>query len=478
MVKLGEKPMPRRTSHEADTNRTDSRIAPKLGLFFGTALASVALASCTASAPPAETSFSKAQAALADGKVEKAVTYAESAVLAAPRSPSYRALLGAAYLEAGRFEAAATSFGDAVELGDDNPRTALSQALAFMALGDNGAAMETLAGHEAAIAPADLGLAMALAGDPGRGIHVLINEVRGGTPSAKTRQNLAYAYALAGNWRAARVMAAEDVSADKLDARLAEWAATASPEAHRHRIAGLLAVSAGNRGDLPAHLALSNFPSQDTMVAEAQGMRADEVNADVARTTGEIGPNQSEAMAFEIEQIDPGTGGTSAEEAEPSVTTLAAAEPSVEARPSSGPRFVSTPVVQNVPEKVSKATQAPKPGAEKKPAPQQRMAIVTGSAATHLVQLGSYDSRDVAKDKWAEMQKRFPQLAKRDYVITEAVVDGRTYFRLAAAGFGRRSAQAMCNAVQSSGRGCFAYAAANPPAGAVKRSVQVAARSN
>ena len=48
-------------------------------------------------------------------------------------------------------------------------------------------------------------------------------------PHMTVRQNLAYAYALAGNWRAARVMAAEDVPADQLDARLAQWAASAAP---------------------------------------------------------------------------------------------------------------------------------------------------------------------------------------------------------------------------------------------------------
>ena len=74
------------------------------------------------------------------------------------------------------------------------------------------------------IDPADLGLAYALAGQPERGTHVLINAVRNGDRVApKLRQNLAYAYALAGNWPAARVMAAEDVSADQLDVRMTEW---------------------------------------------------------------------------------------------------------------------------------------------------------------------------------------------------------------------------------------------------------------
>src|SRR3546814_1617459 len=55
-----------------------------------------------------------------------AVRHAEAAVLADPRNPAYRATLGAAYLEAGRFQAAATSFSDALDLGDSDPRTVLS----------------------------------------------------------------------------------------------------------------------------------------------------------------------------------------------------------------------------------------------------------------------------------------------------------------------------------------------------------------
>jgi len=120
-------------------------IAPKVALAVTTALASVALAGCTtAAAPRAETSFNKAQTALAQGKVDKAVMHAEAAVLADPRNAGYRAMMGAAYLESGRFNSAATSFDDAIALGDTDPRTVLSYALAKVALGDNAAAVEKL----------------------------------------------------------------------------------------------------------------------------------------------------------------------------------------------------------------------------------------------------------------------------------------------------------------------------------------------
>ncbi len=106
-----------------------------IGLALTTALAGITLSGCAHSAPAATASASKAEAALAKGKYQNAIQHAEAAVLAEPRNAAYRAMLGAAYLEAGRFASAATSFDDAMKLGDNSPRTALSLALALSADG-------------------------------------------------------------------------------------------------------------------------------------------------------------------------------------------------------------------------------------------------------------------------------------------------------------------------------------------------------
>ena len=150
--------------------------APRLALAVTTALAGLALAGCsTSAAPRADVSFSNAQVALQKGQTDKAIAHAEAAVLAEPRNPGFRALLGAAYMEAGRFQSAATSFGDALDLGNEDPRTVLSFALAKTALGEGRAAVQVLDDYAKLIDPADLGLAYALAGQPERGVHVLIN---------------------------------------------------------------------------------------------------------------------------------------------------------------------------------------------------------------------------------------------------------------------------------------------------------------
>lgn len=439
--------------------------APRLALAVTTALAGLALAGCTTSAAPrADVSFSNAQVALQKGQADKAIAHAEAAVLADPRNPGYRALLGAAYLEAGRFQSAATSFGDALDLGNEDPRTVLSFALAKIALGDGKAAVQVLDDYAKLIDPADLGLAYALAGQPERGVHVLINAVRSSEEATpKQRQNLAYTYALAGNWRAARVMAAEDVPADQLDARLTEWATMAAPEHFQQRVAAMLQVTPRMDAGQPQRLALGNFPSQEVMVAEAAAQG--EVPAPVLAEAAPAAPQL--AVATPRPSFD-----------EAFAAPVAAAPANAE-----GVRFVSNPVVQQLPARAERAARASGPRVA---ASAQRRMTGTLAAApvasdkganTHLVQLGAYDSKIEAERGWAVLKGKFPQLKDRDVVITEAVVNGRTFWRVAAAGFGATSAKSMCGTVRSAGRGCFAYAASSPPAGAVDRGVRLASRS-
>lgn len=459
--------------------KTGRLSAPSLALAVSTALAGITLAASVASAAPrAEVSFENAQAALAKGKIAKAIQHAEAAVLANPREPSYRALLGAAYLEDGRFTAAATSFADAMELGDTAPRTVLSFALAKIALGQSQTALAVLDDHAGSIDPADLGLALALAGQPERGVHVLINAVRSLEQSTpKLRQNLAYSYALAGNWRAAQVMAAEDVSADQLQARLSQWAAHAAPEMYQQRIASLLGVTPRADGGQPQMLALANFPEPAMMAAASVQ-----------------GPGSEDAIAFadpvEVADAAPSPSFTAAfAAAEPAPAPAYDAAGAAQGPESGAMRFVSNPVVQQLAALVAPAP-APRRAAVAPAAPRvvasasQRRMVTTAAAApadkgpaTHLVQLGAYNSKAEAAQGWTMLQGKFPQLKGRSPVITQAVVNGRTFWRVAAEGFTSQGAKSMCGTVKSAGRGCFAYAATTPPAGAVKRDVQVASRS-
>src|SRR3546814_11058187 len=111
----------------------------------------------------------------------------------------------------------------------DNDKARVGQAVARVAQGDRAGARAALA--EVRNAPADdYGLALALAGDTARAVEVLEPAARGMRGTSRTRQNLALAYALAGQWANGRTAAAEDVSPADLDPRVEHWANPASPE--------------------------------------------------------------------------------------------------------------------------------------------------------------------------------------------------------------------------------------------------------
>jgi tetratricopeptide (TPR) repeat protein len=458
-----------------------NRASPMLALVIPAALAGVSFASYGAAAAPqtADTLVAKAETALKSGQADKAIAPAEAAVAADPFNADTRALLGAAYLGAGRFMAAAATFEDALDLGHEDARTVLSYALAKTAIGDARVAVAALDEARGRLSAADYGLALALAGQAERGVKVLVDAVRFEEATPKLRQNLAYAYALSGNWRAARVMAAEDVPAGQIDARMVEWAATAAPDQFQQRIASLLKVTPATDMGQPAHLALANFRSAPAL-AEA---------APVPPVAAPAAPRPAETFAASFADEAPRTP---IERVDPTPSRFADAAPAAPAAAqSSAIQFVSSPVVQALPAAASRpasapqrrmaataASTAPVPAVRAPvPAPAAREVASDKSLGSHLVQLGSYNSKIEAERGWNAMKARFPQLKDHDVVITEALVNGRTFFRVAAAGFGPKSAAGLCSTLKSSGRGCFAYLATNPPAGAVDKGVRLASRS-
>ena len=181
--------------------------------------------------------------ALAGRDGARAVAAAELAVQAAPQDANYRQLLGRAYIASGRFVSAEAALSDAMTLGNRDPRTIISLALVKVALGKNDAARELLATNADIVPASDYGLAMAMAGDPGEGVRILSEAIHDPSATARTRQNLAYAYALAGRWKDARVMAGLDLDPLAANQRIAQWAQTAAPDFAQQRIAGLMGVT-------------------------------------------------------------------------------------------------------------------------------------------------------------------------------------------------------------------------------------------
>jgi len=473
-------------------NGKDNR-NPMIGLGVSTAMAAVLLAGCAGGATSrAEVAASDAQHALERGRTSEAIQHAELAVTAEPHNAQYRLTLGNAYLQEGRFASASTSFQDAMTLGNNSPRAALSLALALTGEGRFAEAGALLRDWEGEIAAPDLGLAYALAGEPERGIHILTNAIRQGQNTVKVRQNLAYAYAVAGRWRDARLMVEQDVPADQVGARMQEWAQMTHAEAYQHRVAGLLGVPAGVRdGGQPMHLALNYNQDMEQLAAEAS-MQAAPASELAAVDAG------SELPASTSTQPEIGLDTYQAESAPPVNFAETFASPSPEAAAlapvtTDTMAFVSSPLVQEVPSRRSAPAQAsaasPRPAARpaqrrsaetSAPAPAPASVAANGpvSDPTHLVQLGSFSSEQGARRAWGIYVNRHPELAEHEMVITEAVVRGKRYWRVSAGGFSTASSQSMCASVNSSssGEGCITWAANSPLPGAVDRGGVMLAR--
>lgn len=438
-----------------------------LGLAVTTALTGALLSGCaTNAAPAAHVSAGKAEQALAGGKFEQAIAHAEAAVLAEPRHAGYRATLASAYLDAGRFASAATSFDDAMQLGDNSPRTALSLALSLMGQGKQVESAALLNDWEGRITTADHGLALALAGQPERGIHLMSHAIRSGDNTPKIRQNLAYAYALAGRWREARLMAGQDLQADKLSERIEEWSLLARPEAWHHRIAALLQVPAGvaDAGQ-PIQLALASTPSIDQLAEEASAFAAADVPEAAAPTFAQAPDATGELPA--LQAVDPEVALARYQAPETARQSNFQSAFAASAPTSASPAPVAqspAPVVQAA---AVRQSAAPEPAAARS---------VQRAEGTHLVQLGSFASDQGARRAWNLYVKKYPELAGHDMVITEAVVRGKHYWRVSAAGFGRATASSMCGKVRSGGAGCFAYSEASPLPGAIDTGIRMARR--
>jgi Flp pilus assembly protein TadD len=427
----------------------------------GVAAAGLMSGTGVVAAPKADQLLAKAQDMLREGKADKAISMVEAAVRSNPNDPAYRATLGAAYLRAGRFDSAATALQDALTLGDSSVRTALSLALAQAALGHDREAVAVLDDWRDAIPAEDLGLALALAGQGERGVAVLTSAVRESN-SVKARQNLAYAYALAGEWRGARIAMAQDVAPNQIDERIGQWAEVARPEDFRLRVARLIGVPMVSDPGQPAQLALNVAPGSAPFLAAAPVQPAPQAHTELpalaaAQPMAPVAvsaPAPAPASVVQVAQAAPVR--IALPEAQPAATAPVA---------SSNVRvtFVSNPIIQALPMRVVEALRQVAAAPAK---PRLRVAAVAAKprapavgSGTHMVQLGSFASEAGARRSWAIYTAKSPALKNYRMALTTAQVNGRTYWRVAAAGLDQATAGSACARIKASGGGCFAYAA-------------------
>ncbi|MEH6791250.1 SPOR domain-containing protein [Parasphingorhabdus sp.] len=409
----------------------------------------------------------KAEKALAKGDHASAIVYAERSVAGVGSDPETRALLGQAYLAAGRMASAERSFQDAMELGKSDARTILSLCLAQLGQGKADQARSLIVDNRQFIPAADYGLAMALTGDSKTAIEVLEQAIRGSNVTARTRQNLGLAYALDGRWKEAKLMAVQDVTPASVNDRVMEWAQMARPGAYQTRVATMLKVTP-----------VANDPGQPVQLA----LRSTYAPANVAASSED--DYGQEVASFDrnspLPAVGPAPGAGSEAEFLAAENNLKVASVTVPASSASVKSPVSAPLIkaQAEPARVAPVTRP----VLQKIAYQPKAPAPASSAGTHLVQLGAFSSAENATRAWGILSSRNSDLKGFEYASSRVTVKGRTLYRLAAVGFGNaRTAEAMCAGIKAKGGNCIVRQAsgvkrAAPPRMASQETKKLASR--
>ena len=410
----------------------------------------------------------QARSALQRGQFGEARDAIEQAVALSPRDAGYRLLLADVYLKEGRFESARDTYADVLELDSGNVRAGLGFVLMQIGLGRPQIAvaqLDEMAGRAPAV---DVGLAYALAGVPQRAIELLEDAARGHDATPRLRQNLALSYAIAGDWRRARAVAAQDLPPSEVGRRMAQWAALARPDSGPTQIAGLLGVSPVTDPGQPVRLALRAAPVQ---LAEAAPTAPVEAPA-VAIASAPAAQQPLYASA------SPAAADSDWGAATPPPPAEAAARPYYAAAPVE-PEAIEAPVESEpTPRDLARQVRAavaartlnsPSPAFVRTasvslpPAPlfqreRPRAAGVRAGNSNFVVQLGAFSNEGNAERAWLDAQRRF-DLGARAPLTATINHQGRTLHRVAIAGFASRSdAGRLCGAIRAEGGVCFVRA--------------------
>lgn len=373
----------------------------------------------------------RAQAALEKGDFADAIDLAERAVAGSDRDAGFRALLGNAYFAAGRFASAEAAYKDSLSLLPNQPQLVLKLALVAIAQGKSGEALAQLEAARDYLDPSDYGLALALAGQPDQAANVLQEAARAVGADARVRQNLALAYALQGDWTAAKTVAAQDVPADQLDMRIQQWMQFAKPVRASDQVAALTGVTpaAADPGQ-PSRLALS--PS-DTRVAAAEPV--------VAPVFEPEPPLVAEApAALPVASASPPVAAVAD-------VAFAVAEPTP----------VETVTLAKAPApKPSLSPRAASLADSRPPVRKASFPKVARGNSNSVVQIGAYASRSFVGTAWTNLAKKYPAL--RGYTPSTARFDSDKglVYRLSVQGFASDdAARDFCESLQQAGGSCF-----------------------
>jgi cell division septation protein DedD len=246
---------------------------------------------------------------------------------------------------------------------------------------------------------------------------------RDGRADVKLRQNLALSYALAGKWTNARVMAAQDLSLDLVDARMTQWAEFVSPKASSQQVASLLGVKPVNDAGQPMRLALANS-GQQTALAEPQVQPVFEAAVE---------PIVETAAATPEEVVQP------------------APAPVFEMAPASvKPAVYEAPLIRSETAPTKQAVVAM--SGTNKPNKAQK----SQESGRFVVQLGAFKSSNNAERAWNSAVNKTAELASYKPSTSRVKVKAASLYRMSVSGFTTRDAAGLvCAKVKAAGGSCF-----------------------
>lgn len=428
-------------------------------LFLAITASSLSLGAFTAAVPVsamaeastarAAQALQKAEQELARGKTERAVRYAEKAVEAAPMSREARELLARTYLSDGRLSSAEAAYRDLLVLSPDDSSAALNLALVRAALGDGAEARSLLMATN--LSAADKGLGLVLAGDVRGGAQLLESAARSDSADGRVRQNLGFAYAMAGDWRRARVIASQDLAPAAVHQRIGEWAQIARPRNSWDQVAYLLNIQPVEDAGMPAALAL-NRAAVAPPVAVAMAQPSIEASPELMAYAQ---PTAARPAIVPSVSVAPVAASSVVEGAV--LAAVALSQPVIQPLPGTAPPVaVSRPAPRP---SVAQAANVVQAGGEAKLIPasvtvKPRSTRFT-SGGRYVVQLGAYVTPGAAERGWAKAAGRV-DLSHAAVLTDKVTVRGRQFTRLSAGHFGSRAeAQTLCRTIQGRGGECF-----------------------
>ncbi len=381
----------------------------------------------------------RAEQARRAGDLDLAINLAENAVAFDTEDEAARRTLATSYFAAGRLQSAAEAYADLIAMNPASDTYKFGAALTALAGGDTARAHVLLG--ELAAQPAlagDVGLAYVLLGEMDRGKSLLESAVRSGTSTSQTRQNLALAQALSGDWSLARVTAGIDLPPAQVDQRVAEWAALSISEDTAWRTAMLLKLNPVF-GDPGRPEALAWIPPADPSAAQTASAATEGAEGEMEFPPAPLSVDAARESAMpRIDKVDVPV--PTQQSARLSTAPTAPKESQNEDILS---QAKSEPQPLEEIEKVSQISTAPEP-------------LPKAGQGSWLVQLGAYDRPQGLTQNWKALKVRNEFLSNYQPIQSKADVEGRTYYRLSVGRFDNcDDAGILCDAVKAAGGNCF-----------------------